>query len=224
MIIGPGRSGSTMLVTALGQSPSLYNPREIYDIKTVDLACDLLIEKNLVFKINTAYFYNDIDQFTKLIKRAIDTESKILFSIRHPFDMMMSKIYRADPELASSEANNEIAYSQILWAKNCHDVLPMSKFPFMTIKMENVILNFEETMRKISNFCNCEYSYTMKNFYKHYRNAEKKSRYNKVDKSQVDMWKQMDTIFSRQFRDVLPTKKWILLNPIVSYFNYEVPA
>ena len=230
LVLGTGRSGSTMLVTALAQSPDLQNNNQLFDEK--DITSQSLVQhlndKSFVCKTNTAYFFNDINSFHNTLNRAQNT--KVVFIVRHPYDMAMSKVYRGrqHPEAASpfhiNEADFQYCWLQIKWMTCVYDYVKLnsSVIDLTYVKMEDLILDFENTMKDVSNFCGIQYDDKMADFCNFYKNKDKASRYSNIDKSQIDMWKRIDTVYDGHFNGDSEFKSFLrTLNPIAEKFGYE---
>tara|TARA_R110002096_G_scaffold75922_1_gene179394 strand:+ start:87 stop:743 length:657 start_codon:yes stop_codon:yes gene_type:complete len=130
-------------------------------------------------------------------------ELKILWTIRDPRDMALSKIYRGQPGndsiILSDDATFEGCLGDIEWMKKIYDyVVENYSNRIMLVKMEDIILDFKNTIEGVCRFCNIPYEDEMEDFVSRFRGtvkATKGKRYKKLDKSQVALFKRKYEIY-----------------------------
>lgn len=201
LVLSCGRTGTNMTLELLMGSPSLecrqreerslfINPREIVD--------GSYLEKSDVVYVPS----------TESIKQVMDMNKnlKIVWTVRDFRDVIMSKLYRGR---AGGEGRSVAVYDldsvekDLRWMKECYDYL-YSSYPdrLFVVKMEDTILDPDSQSIRLCKSLNIQYSSSMQNFHLRTRLETKLRRYkNKIDKSQVGLWKRMDSAYNGYFKD-----------------------
>lgn len=225
LVVGCGRSGSNMVLEILRGSPTLKATSIIED-KTI-FKNPHLIKDNYLSKCDTWYIPT-LDHINKLMN--LNPNLYIAFSLRHPKDMVLSKIKRGQPgedgnSGIAEDATTEGCIKDINHMFNCY--LHLKKYyekRIFLIKMEEIIENIELTCNKLCKGLKIEYNENMLNFTSRMRNLHKKNRYKKLDKEQINLWKRKNEIYGGFFKD---NKKYNIeeifnkIDNIIKYFNYE---
>lgn len=226
IITGAGRSGTNMLLESLSASKDLKATRAVED-----KAFFRRIKKykeNILTKCDVGYYNKD--QFIKTMK--VNPHLKVLWTIRHPRDMCMSKIRRGatfcnggDCPVAADDATFEGCKKNMFEMLNFYKFITCSEFKdsIRLVRMENMILNIETELKSISEWLSIEYNHEMPLFYKRMRNNLKAKRYKTIDKSQVDMWKNWKNIYDGWLVNNFPKMEKLFkeVEPITKYFEYE---
>jgi hypothetical protein len=184
--------------------------------------------KNYLTKCDTIYF--NTNQFTKLME--INPDMKIIWTIRDPRDIVLSKIFRGQPntegrkEWTSADGTPETSVADIrAMIKKYKHAIENYGDRVMLVKLENMILNTEEVAMEMSNFLDIEYSEKMLDFPNRMRNNHKVRRYGREKhSSQVGLWKNYkeiyDGFFNKQKYDIGDTFEEII--GFIELFGYEV--
>ena len=115
----------------------------------------------------------------------------------------MSKFYRGQPgqdnHIIADDATVDGCIEDLKWMETIHNYLT-DKYSrnTLTVKMEDIILNFDRTIESICGFCAFERE-NMISFTNRYRNSFKSDRYKDIDKSQVELYKRIDTVYEGFF-------------------------
>lgn len=231
-LIGFPRSGTTMLDNILSTSNSievieekslvdeiifeldktlngnLSNLNEIDNIKINQLRNLYFKKRDFLVSFNNKITYVDklplnIIHVAELNK--IFPKSKFIFALRNPYDAVLSCFMQPflpnDAMLnfhdlkSSSELYNLV---MTLWLEY-QKVLDLNIY---TVKYEDIINNFENTLKQLTSFLNIEWSDDFKNFYKNKKNKRiiNTPSYNQVNspiyKISIDRWKNYVNYFS----------------------------
>jgi len=105
----------------------------------------------------------------------------------------------------SDDATFEGCLEDIGWMKQVYDYIAKS-YPdrILLVKMEDIILNFKETLQNICEFCGIPYEDEMENFVSRYRGtvkATKGKRYKTLDKGQVALYKRRYEIYNGFYKE-----------------------
>tara|TARA_Y100000590_G_scaffold291440_1_gene328183 strand:- start:568 stop:2181 length:1614 start_codon:yes stop_codon:yes gene_type:complete len=146
--------------------------------------------------------------------------AKFILSLRHPCDCVISCF------MQSFKLNHAMAnFLDLKDTANLYDCLMNLWIQYKTnltvnylaVKYEDIVLNFDESVRKIFNFLEVPWS---DNVYKFYKTAEKRNlistpSYDQVNKpiysSSIGKWKN----YEKKMSNVIP-----ILNPWIKKFNY----
>ena len=201
LVLGCGRTGTNMLLEILRASPQLQATDATED-KHVFRRSEKLPE-NYLSKCDTVYV-PDLGMTKRLIED--NPELRILWTIRDLRDTALSKIYRGQPghdsPTLSDDATHDGCIRDLEWMHKVYKFIK-ANYPdrIMVVKMENVILNFENTIKKVCNFCGIDYIVEMQEFTGRYRNKHKASRYKGLDRKQIEIYKSIETIYDGFFNE-----------------------
>ena len=156
---------------------------------------------------------------------------KVVWTIRDPRDVLLSKIRRGQlikdggDNVGSPSGDSTVdgaidsltsmynAYRQCIerYADRC-----------MLVKMEDILLDIEGESRKMCKFLNIEYHQNMLSFTDRIIKIKKKRYGDKIDKSQVALWKNWETVYDNFF--TLKTfdmeTHFNKIKDMINYFNY----
>jgi hypothetical protein len=228
IILSCGRSG-TNLVLEMFTGFSYLQPSEYPEDK-------LLFKRNIEYpikyltKCDTLYIDSD-DDFDRLMKR--NPHAKIIWTIRHPYDWTISKFYRGRPMEKrgwgyADDATADGCIKDMSWMlylyKNAVETVPDR---ILTVRMEDVLTDIRKEGKRMCNFLNINYELHMDVPFHRMRHIGKKERYgNKLDTSQINLYKNVDTIYDGYFSktegrmDELK-QVWEFVTPMLKVFNYE---
>ncbi len=225
IIIGCGRSGTSMAVEILAIAKELIPSKKI---DTKDLFNKKKWPKNFLTKGPTPPHFK-YSMLKKLMES--DKNMKIIWTIRDPRDILISKMRRGIPESEGGDCLDYIYDGTIEGAiNNIYIMFEMYKkvkkdFPnrVYLLRMENIIIDFENTVKKLCKFVNVKYKDEMKYFYKTMRNKHKRKRYHKIDKKEIFKWKNWKTIYQGFFvkNKINLNSAFLALEPVIKYFKYD---
>ena len=228
LVLSCGRTGTNMLLEIMRGSSQLVATPMAED-KQVVRRCDTLLPEYLS-KCDTVYV-DSLTQVDAFLQKNPDL--KILWTIRDPRDAALSKIYRGQPGHEgpsyglADDATHEGCLDDFKWMKEIYTHIK-ENYPdnIKLVKMEDVILRFDETVKKVCSFCEVTYTEDMRDFTGRYRTLQKASRYKGLDKGQVELYKRKYDIYDEFFSDWRKHKinldiLFEDLKPYAEYFGYE---
>lgn len=148
---------------------------------------------------------------------------KIVWTIRHPYDMALSKINRGWKNQSDDATFCGCVYD-LYKMTDLHQRVT-DKFPdrVYTIRMEDILLNTVNEVKDLCNWLGIEYEEDMQYFYKRMRNPEKKNRYDEIDISQIEMYNSKEYVRKIGTKsDINIRKLFKIIDPIVYYFKYKL--
>ena len=241
-LIGFPRSGTTLLDTVLRSHPSIdvIEEKPTIDIfikklkeKTFSNLNNLkFLEDNLLDEMRNVY-YESLSKYVKKDNKKICIDkmplniihvgeivrifpkAKFILAIRHPCDTVLSCFMQSfvlNDSMANflnlEDSSNMYNLTMTLWEK----YLNVLKINYHTIKYEDVVSNFEVSIKKLLEFLELPWS---ENVTKFYETAEKRGiistpSYDQVNKplysKSINRWKNYES----QFSNILPIlKPWI---------------
>ena len=239
-LIGFPRSGTTLLdsilrshseITVLEEKPYLLNLRhDFFKQNDNNLSSLLNITQDIRDKIRNEYFKKIFSQIGKNKRIIIDKfpltiielgfvkcifpNAKIILAMRHPCDVVTSCFF-------SSFKINDAMVNFLSWSSTIqfyNKVFDLFEFysnemnlSFITIKYEDLIINFKNNVQKMTKYMGLEYESNMENFF---ITAKKRSRISTPSYSQVinplyttsiNRWKNYPNIHETQKK----LNKWI---------------
>jgi hypothetical protein len=136
---------------------------------------------------------------------------KILWTIRNPKDMCLSKLRRGRPISEGGDCHDGVSadatYDGCMFSlRKMFDLYKTVEAEFadrlLVVKMEDIIRDIEGTTVCICEFIGIPFEKNMLYFMSRMRNRFKKKRYgNGVDKTQLDLWKRYRLIYDGFFTD-----------------------
>ncbi len=160
---------------------------------------------------------------------------KVVFTLRHPIDTCLSKIYRATPSDENEPAPDMLNYSfdgTVLGAVKSIEFMYTvmsflrSNYPdrVLFVKLEDLIADAEREVDRICAFLEIDKIPEMLEAYKYSRNRHHEKRYaGKLDTSQIFIHKRWDTIYNGFFRDKAEVVKRLFyyLRDMIEKFGYS---
>ena len=176
-------------------------------------------------KCDTVYV-DTLQMVTDLMEK--NPQLKILWTIRDLRDCALSKIYRGQPgndtPILSDDATFSGCLDDIKWMVEVYNHLT-AFYPtrVQLVKMEDVILNFDETISRVCEFCEIPYQPEMKNFTSRYRVTHKAKRYKSLDNKQVSLFKRKYEIYNGFYKNHNMDLDLLFkeLYPFLKLFGYE---
>jgi len=220
-----GRSG-TNLVTEILSGNSYFTPT----IRIQDRSFfkrKIKYSKGYLTKCEIIHY--ELNDFKETMN--INQNLKIIWTIRDPRDMILSKIRRGqsienggEKKGIAFDATPDGSVQNIVLAYNYYRYIK-KKFGkrILLVKMEDIILNIEKESKRICNFLNISYNENMLNFMIRMRNVHKRQRYTTLDKGQLELWKKWETIYDGFFtkNQFNIEELFNRVKPIVKYFKYN---
>ena len=193
-LIGFPRSGTTLLdsilrshseITVLEEKPYLLNLRhDFFKQNDNNLSSLLNITQDIRDKIRNEYFKKIFSQISKNKRIIVDKfpltiielgfvkcifpKAKIILAMRHPCDVVTSCFF-------SSFKINDAMVNFLSWKSTIqfyNKVFDLFEFysnemnlNFLTIKYEDLIINFKNNVQKMTKYIGLEYESNMENFY-----------------------------------------------------------
>ena len=244
-LIGFPRSGTTLLDSILRSHPEILITEEKPMVEKMRLKLNSLnkkiseIDENIQKILSTLYFdelkkHLDINEKNNKIIidrhplnsveieliQTIFPQAKFIYTVRHPLDSILSAYmhhFRLNPATENflNLSDTAIIYNKI--QKLLLNYKKTSEFNFYDIKYEDIIIDFENSIKKLIKFMNLKWSNELINFYKTakkrdiIRTASYKQVIQPIYKSSLYKWKnyksEIETIFPQ-------VSKWI------KYYNY----
>jgi hypothetical protein len=228
LVLGCGRTGTNLLTSMIAGSSVLeldpqFENRNIFNVPKK-------YGKNYLCKSDVTYL-TDYSQLKRLIEQ---NNTKIVFTIRDPRDVMMSKIRRGQPKSMGGDNSSERTHDDATPSTSIESLLKAYEtydrcskdYPnsVLLIKMEDTISHPVETCERISDFLNISYEDEMVNFGNRVANKYKKERYGtKIDNNQVCLWRDWrnvyDGFFTKSGLDM--DKHFESVDHLVEYFKYD---
>jgi hypothetical protein len=226
VVTGASHAGTTLaaaIVRASGQF-DFYFGTEFRDLFTKDLTprhgCKLSTD-NMTFEDFEALFSKYKDLY-------------IIFSVRNPVDIALSHIFRARPQEEGGDswdgetdelANVEGACFRVRHMFDLYVKLK-EKFPerMLVVNMEDTIRDLDRTLKIVCGFLFIDRTPSMEKPWEYIVHKFMDKRYNKMDTSQIDVYKRWETAYGGFYAD----KKEVVvelckeLKPIAEYLGYEL--
>jgi len=217
-IVGCGRSG-TNLTLEMMRGHSYFNASELVEDKDFFLR-DCYYKSGYLTKVDTVYcrsymFFHKVMEYNNHVK--------VLWTIRHPYDMALSKVYRGF-EGGSDDATFEGCISDTY---HSWDLYRRAKVHFPNdvylVRMEDTIKDIEKQAKDICDWLGLEYEEDMKYPHKRMRDKKKKERYKEIDNTQIDMYKDWKNLYDGYFvkNNIQMDKLFEMLKPMAKFFKYE---
>ncbi len=221
-LIGFPRSGTTLLDTILRSHPSIEVLEEIpiinrfidhlYINKSFSLEDLEKANPDLITEMRN-YYFDQIEKYKKNKDKKITIDkmplnivhvgeilrffpnAKFILALRHPYDCVLScfmQNFMLNHAMASflnlEDASKLYDLTMSLWKK----YIKVFKIDYHIIRYEDVILNFEVTIKALLSFLNVPWSENVKEFYK---TAEKRGIINTPSYNQVNQPIYLDSIY-----------------------------
>lgn len=226
LVLSCGRTGTNLTVSILQGNPyfnidsrienrTIFNPVSQYP-------------STYLCKSDVTYLPH-IDKLLRLLE--INKEMKVVWTIRDPRDVLLSKIKRGqlikdggdNTGSPSEDSTVEGAIESLTSMYNAYrQCIEKYSERCILVKMEDILLDIEGESKKMCNFLNIEYHPNMLNFTNRIIDIKKKRYGNKIDKSQVALWKNWETIYDKFFtiKGLDMEIHFTKIKDMISYFNY----
>ena len=211
LVTGPGHGG-TNWATEIVRASGLFNFTEAVEDRHL-FKRDVLPE-GYATKLATENLGLYWENLKALMEKYPDLG--VVFITRHPVDNCLSKIVRGLPTGGDGQVNVIWDYSwdstikgSVKSMEHAYTLLThlQKEYPHrvIRIKMENLILDQKEEVRRLCEFLAVPMNDAMLEAYKNTRNRYHRSRYGAtLDTSQVEMYKRWDSIYDGFFKNKKP--------------------
>jgi hypothetical protein len=218
VVLSAGRSGTNLVLEVLSGS-KLLSPSSYPEDKMV-CKSGKVYPYNYLTKTDTIYIDN-FGQFADFMKK--NWHCKVIFTVRHPFDWSLSKIYRGFGH--ADDATMEGCIKDLYWASYLFKEATCT-FPdrIMPVKMEDVIRDVKKTTEQMCMFLNLPFDNDMLKPHTRMRHEKYKEEYGDKIHDNIDLYKKWDTIYDCFFTKVdFDLKKLFKkVEPLTKTFCYEV--
>ena len=224
-VVGCGRSGTNLVLEILSGNSKLKPSKEVENKK---LFRNGKYPSDYLTKCDTVYF--NAKDFERTMEQ--NPELLIVWTIRDPRDMILSKIKRGQPKSKGGDGSEKIAGDAT--PKGCLEDLKrmfdLHKFAFknykdrlMWVRMEDIINDIERWSKRMCAFIDIPYEEQMSKPMSRMRNKDKVKRYKGLDKSQIGLWKNYKEIYNGFFaKNEYPIEKLFKdVEYLIDYFGYE---
>lgn len=228
LVLSCGRTGTNATVALLAGNSQLKQDPQIEN-KTI-FRTIRNYQDNYLAKSDVTYLDN-FKQFKALMDK--NPNMVVVWTIRDPRDVIMSKIRRGQPSnkggdnkgnITAADASPTGAKNSInKMFENYQKVKEIYPNRTLLVKMEDIVLEPTETSKKLCEQLSIEYDENMVEFPKRMKNEWKIRRYGReIDKKQVSLWENWKEVYNaffvenkfdmeQHFNDV---------DHLVKYFNY----
>ena len=155
-------------------------------------------------KCDTVYYtLNDADKTLEL-----NPNLTIMWTMRDPRDMVLSKIRRGQPKSKGGDGSNKLsddATPQGCIEDMCHSHSYYLHFKqhygnrLLVVKMEDVILDIEKESKRLCEQLGLKWEVKMTDPVPRLRVADKRKRYTKLDVGQIGLWKHWRDVYDGFF-------------------------
>ena len=201
LVLSCGRTGTNMTLELLMACEDLnVRQREERTLFTNPR----VVEKDYLEKTDTVYV-PDLNSIKEVMD--LNPDLKIVWTVRDFRDVTLSKIYRGraggDTLQEADDASPMGCMADLRWMYTCCSFLAENYLDRLIVcKMEQTLADPDTQARRICENLGLKYNEKMQDFHERTRLETKKARYkNKIDKSQIALWKQMDTVYDGYFKD-----------------------
>lgn len=226
IILSAGRSGTNLVLECMsGHSlltPTLYSEDKHLFLRGIIYPNNFLTKCDIVYIPSCEYFHNFMQK---------NKNAHILWTIRHPYDWVLSKLYRG-----RVGNNGRIKPSDDATVEGCKlDMFCMYEYlkaaelnyPFriLRVKMEDIILDVEKECKRICKFLCTLYEEEMTRPWERMRHPGKRERYGqKLDTSQINIYKQLPELYDGYFKDKMKDVEELFeyVKPLVTKFGYNI--
>lgn len=207
IVLGSGRSGTNIAVDMLAGNTYFVPTLSIED-KRIFLRGAIVYPEGYLTKTDIEY-----TPFATLAPALnYNPDMRIVWTIRDPRDMALSKIYRG-------RQSENWAYDATTWGCIGNIQMMLGFFLMLTatfgnrvyvVRMEDMLRETEKVAKHICSWLGIEYQEEMIYFYKRMRESSK--TYTSIDLNEIEKYKRLDTIFDGYFKDKLEEVNFIFNN------------
>ena len=225
VVCGCGRSGTNVMLEVLRGNP-VFSATEPEEDKVV-FSPSRMIQEGYLSKCDTVYF----DASMVMAKMRDNPHLRLIWMVRDPRDMIMSKMRRGVPESLGGDCKGYASDSTASGAiddiqdslKKVSYLRPNWTGRIKVVRMEDILENPEKEARAICEWLEVDFCEDMPQYWTRMRNKHKAKRYNKNDKGQIALWKKWKEYENGWFIDKMDTliSAFDKVAPIANYLGYE---
>ena len=226
IILSAGRSGTNLVLECVS-GHSLLTPTEFPEDKHLFLR-NIKYPNYYLTKCDTVYIPS-CEYFHNFMQK--NKYANILWTLRHPYDWCLSKLYRGRVgNNGRVKPADDAHYDGLMLDMKCmYEYLKTAElnYPFriLRVKMEDIILDIEKECKRICKFLCIPYQEEMSRPWERMRHIGKRERYgNKLDTSQIALYKNIETIYDGYFSNKLDLVEKVFeqMNPLVKELGYVI--
>ena len=207
LVSGTGHGGTCLLVEAvrgldLVRFTSGVEDREFFKY--------VVLPENYGTKLVTDHPFFSLSGLTRFMNRHLDLH--IVFSLRHPLDVFMSKIVRGQKasdggdrkgEWISDDGTPDMAIDRIVKFHLIYkEMVRLHPDRVISVNLENLILTPKQVVGRIAEFFKVKPTEQALTFYKYNRNKYHRHRYKGcLDTSTVNLYRNWETAYDGFFKD-----------------------
>jgi hypothetical protein len=217
LVTSCGRTGTNLVLEILTGSKELVPSR--------------LPEDKLVYEQNVTYphyyltkcdihYCKNYETFRRFMYK--NPDSSIIWTIRNPKDIILSKLRRGwmkSEDGTPNECLDNIFYTWHFYMR------AIKEFDnnILTVRMEDVILDIKSEVNRMCKFIGIRPNILMYYPHKRMRHIGKRERYKSLDVTQVDLWKQYYDVYNGFFKDKDVDLDYMFktVKPMTKYFGYK---
>jgi len=214
-VVSCGRSGTNLVLETLAGNSNLRSS-DVIENKLL-FRRPKKYDKKYLTKCDTIY----CKPYQVDILFELNPDAKIIWTIRDPRDMCMSKIYRGWKKKAA-DASFDGCLEDLNYMYNIY-TYTVNKYPdkIMVVKMEDLIIDIENESKRMCDFIDIPYEEEMK--YPYNRMRETKKKYTTLDKGQIGLWERWSEVYDGFFLsiEIDIVKLFEEVNYLILLFNYD---
>jgi len=226
VIFSSGRSGTNLVLEVFSSHPN-YKATEYPEDKAL-FKRDIEYPRKYLTKCDIVYL-DEYEQFKNFMIK--NKHCEILWTVRHPYDWCLSKLYRGRPTKSRGwkPADDATVSGCITDLTKMYDIYKQAIIDFTyrihIVKMEDLLSDIEIEVKRICSLLHILYYPEMTTPHLRMRHPGKKERYKTIDKSQIDLYKDIDVIYDGYFSKRKKTVDKIfnseIIQKLLKEFNYE---
>lgn len=230
IITGCGRSGTNLLLEMVRASGKYDFTKTVEDREFFNHE---QLPSEYGSKIAIEWDSMTVESMLEIME--INPRLKVLFSFRHPYDTILSKVYRGRPKFQGGDNDSEQTAKDgtievaAIYVKKSWDIYQAlaTKYPdkVKPVRMEDILSNTLNTVRYVVKFLAISPNENMRYPWRYNRNAYHNMRYHHaMDSREINKWKDLlnnyNGYFIKNFEMV--TSIDYLIEEQANYFKYEL--
>ena len=217
IVLGSGRSGTNIALEVLAGN-KYFTPTVTIEDKLIFLRHGIVYPDGYLSK--TDIEYTPFAMFMHVMQ--MNPNMRIIWTIRDPRDMALSKIYRgrqSEPWAYDATTLGVIGeiYSMFGFFLKAYTIFNNRIY---IVRMEDMLRHTELVVKDMCAWLGIEYNDSMPKFYTRMR--EKTKTYTSIDLGELEKYKRLDTIYDGYFKDKHDEIKLIFdnISIVTQFFGY----